>query len=344
MNRAPKILYAVQGTGNGHVARAREVIPILQQYGDVDVLLSGNQSEVNLPIKPKFRSKGLIFIYNSKGGISYIKTLLKNNFIKIFLEVCAFPVRDYDIVINDFESITAWASLLKGKTCFGLGHQASFQSELCPEPRKKDLLGRFILKNYSPCSSYVGFHFDRYDQFVFTPVIRNEVREIKPSNKGHYTVYLPAFGNEEIESILNKLENVKWEVFSKHTSEITMRANVTFYPISNAGFVKSFSESEGVLTSAGFETPAEALYLGKKLMLIPIKGQYEQFCNAEAAKQTGVPIMYNLDEKAIPKIEDWVLNTKPIKVDYPNITEFLIYSFIIEPWQKDSKEIVLANN
>ncbi len=344
MNRAPKILYAVQGTGNGHVARAREIIPILQQYGNVDVLLSGNQSEVNLPIEPKFRSKGLIFRYNSKGGISYIKTLLENNFIKIFLEIYAFPVHDYDILINDFESITAWAGLLKGKACFGLGHQASFQSKQCPEPTKKDFLGRFILKNYSPCSSYLGFHFGRYDKFVFTPVIRNEIREIKPSNKGHYTVYLPAFGNEEIESILNKLVNVKWEVFSKHTSEITIRANVTFYPISNAGFVKSFSESEGVLTSAGFETPAEALYLGKKLMLIPIKGQYEQFCNAEAAKQAGVPIIYNLDEKAISKIEDWVLSTKPIKVDYPNITEFLIYSFIIEPWQEDSKEIVLANN
>lgn len=344
MNRLPKILYAVQGTGNGHVARAREIIPILQKYGEVDVVLSGDQSEVNLPVVPKYRSNGLTFNYNSKGGISYLKTLFKNNIVSIIGEVLRFPVKDYDLIINDFESITAWACKLKRKTCFGLGHQASFQSELCPKPRKKDLLGRFILKNYSPCSSYLGFHFDRYDQFVFTPVIRNEIREIKPSNKGHYTVYLPAFGNEEIESILNKLENVKWEVFSKHTSEITIRANVSFYPISNAGFVKSFSESEGVLTSAGFETPAEALYLEKKLMLIPIKGQYEQMCNAEAAKQAGIPIMYNLDESAIPKIEDWVLYTKPIKVDYPNITEFLIYSFIIEPWQKDSKEIVLANN
>ncbi len=30
-----KILYAIQGTGNGHVARAREIVPILQKHYDV---------------------------------------------------------------------------------------------------------------------------------------------------------------------------------------------------------------------------------------------------------------------------------------------------------------------
>jgi UDP:flavonoid glycosyltransferase YjiC (YdhE family) len=29
-----KILYAIQGTGNGHVSRAREIIPIPKKYGE----------------------------------------------------------------------------------------------------------------------------------------------------------------------------------------------------------------------------------------------------------------------------------------------------------------------
>ena len=33
-----RILYAVQKTGNGHLARAQEIIPLLQIYGDVDIL------------------------------------------------------------------------------------------------------------------------------------------------------------------------------------------------------------------------------------------------------------------------------------------------------------------
>lgn len=344
MSKVPKILYAVQGTGNGHVARAREIIPILQKYGEVDVVLSGDQSDVNLPVEPRFRSKGLTFIYNSKGAISYVKTLFKNNLLKIFQEILAFPVHDYDIVINDFESITAWACKLKRKACFGLGHQASFQSHNCPTPKRKDWIGAFVLKNYAPCSSYLGFHFHRYDKFIYTPVIRSEVRAISPTNNGHYTVYLPAFGNSEIEAILGEVGEVKWQVFSKHTQEITVKGNITFFPISSEGFVKSFSECEGVFTSAGFETPAEALYLGKKLMVVPIKGQYEQFCNAEGIRQTGAPVIYDLNINAIPVITDWVLNGTPAQVDYPDITEFLIYTFVIVPWQKEAKELVVANN
>ena len=38
-----KILYAIQGTGNGHLSRARDIIPILQKKGDVDILVSGTQ-------------------------------------------------------------------------------------------------------------------------------------------------------------------------------------------------------------------------------------------------------------------------------------------------------------
>jgi len=39
------------------------------------------------------------------------------------------------------------------------------------------------------------------------------------------------------------------------------------------------------------ETPAEALFFKKKLMVIPMKGQYEQLYNAECLKQLGVPII-----------------------------------------------------
>ncbi|MFM7329964.1 MAG: glycosyl transferase, partial [Bacteroidota bacterium] len=37
-----RILYAIQGTGNGHLARAEEIIPILFSYGKVDLFVSGS--------------------------------------------------------------------------------------------------------------------------------------------------------------------------------------------------------------------------------------------------------------------------------------------------------------
>ncbi|RYF93584.1 MAG: glycosyl transferase, partial [Chitinophagaceae bacterium] len=58
-----KILYAVQGTGNGHVCRALEIIPALQQKAEVDILISGSQSEVALPFPVKYRMGGLGFVF-----------------------------------------------------------------------------------------------------------------------------------------------------------------------------------------------------------------------------------------------------------------------------------------
>lgn len=344
MSRALKILYAVQGTGNGHVARAREIIPILQKYGAVDVVLSGDQSEVNLPVQPKYRSKGVTFIYNKKGGISYPKTLLKNNIIRVLLEIFQFPIKEYDVVINDFESITAWACKLRGKECFGLGHQASFQSDKCPKPKHKDIIGSIILKWYAPCSEYLGFHFDRYDRFIYPPVIRQEVRNLIPENKGHYTVYLPAFGIDEIHPVLGSVNEAQWQVFTKHVSEITTRGNVTFFPVSSEGFVNSFTKCAGVFTSAGFETPAEALFLGKKLMVVPIQGQYEQFCNAAGLAKMGIPVMDKFNLKSVEAIRSWVQHNEAITVQYPDQTEFLIYSHILSPFIKGKEQLQLVDN
>ena len=47
-----KVLYAIQATGNGHVSRANEIIPMLRQKCELDILLSGTQADVgvNYPV------------------------------------------------------------------------------------------------------------------------------------------------------------------------------------------------------------------------------------------------------------------------------------------------------
>jgi len=56
-----KILYAIQGTGNGHISRAREIVPLLQQYGELDLLVSGTEAEVSLSQPLKYRLHGFSF-------------------------------------------------------------------------------------------------------------------------------------------------------------------------------------------------------------------------------------------------------------------------------------------
>jgi len=319
-----KILYAIQGTGNGHLSRARDIIPILQTKGEVDILISGTQADVDLPHSITYRFNGLSFIFGKKGGVDLLETYKKSNIRKLFSEINSLPVENYDIVINDFEPVSAWACYLKNKNCIGLSHQSAVLNKNAPQPKHVDVLGKSILKNYAPVTAQYGFHFNSYDENIFTPVIRQQVRKLQTRNKGHYTVYLPAYNDERIIEILKEFPETKWEVFSKHNKEKMQLNNISVCKVNNDAFIKSISNSAGVLCGAGFETPAEALFMKKKLMVIPMKGQYEQHCNAAALKEMGVPVIKSLKAKHIDKIKNWIDAGSVIPVDYPDITESII--------------------
>ncbi len=319
-----KILYAIQGTGNGHLSRARDIIPILQTKGELDILISGTQADVDLPHTITYSFKGLSFIFGKKGGVDVLETYKKSNVRNLFEEINNLPVEKYDLIINDFEPVSAWACYLKNKTCIGLSHQSAVLNKNAPQPKHTDVLAKSILKNYAPTTVQYGFHFSSYDENIFTPVIRNQVRELQLQNKGHYTVYLPAYNDERIIEILSDLHGIKWEVFSKHNKEEIHLNNISICKINNDAFIKSISSAEGVLCGAGFETPAEALFMKKKLMVIPMKGQYEQHCNAAALKEMGIPVVKSLKAKHIDKIKNWIESENKISVNYPDITESII--------------------
>ncbi len=325
-----KILYAIQGTGNGHISRAIEIVPILQKEHEVDVLISGTQADLSLPFFVKYKFKGLSFIFGKNGGVDILKTYQNNHLNVLFTEINSLPVHLYDLVINDFEPVSAWACYQKNKPCISISHQAAVLNKKAPQPKSNDVLGRAILKNYAPVTAQYGFHFKAYDQNIFTPVIRKQVRDQQPENKGHYTVYLPAYDDKRLLKILSECKDIKWQVFSKHNKKEIVEKNINIKPVSNDAFIKSMVTAEGILCGAGFETPAEALFMKKKLMVIPMKGQYEQQCNAAALKEMGVPVIKSLKKKHLQKIKDWIKNKAVIAVDYPDDTEQIIRRILSE--------------
>jgi uncharacterized protein (TIGR00661 family) len=318
------ILYAIQGTGNGHLSRAREIIPILQKKGNLDILVSGIQADISIPYNIKYKLKGLSFIFGKTGGVDIFKTFLKCDSTLLVKEIKKLPVENYDIVLNDFEPISAWACFLKDKPCIALSHQSAVSFQASPKPGYKSLLGSFVLKYYAPATSHYGFHFNSFCKNMFTPVIRKEIRMIEPSDMGHYTVYLPSYDDERLIEILRKIKNVQWQVFSKHNKRPLRVNNVNINPIHNEAFIQSMASSAGVLCGAGFETPAEALFFKKKLMVIPMKNQYEQHCNAAALSMLGVPVLKSFRKKYIPLIEAWIEYPDKVDVKYPDQTEQII--------------------
>ena len=85
-------------------------------------------------------------------------------------------------------------------------------------------------------------------------------------------------------------------------------------------FAASMTTSKGVLCGAGFETPAEALYLGKKLMVVPMKSQLEQHYNAASLKQMGVPVLKKMKKSNLEKIVEWIDTDSRVSVDYKDVT------------------------
>ncbi len=323
-----KILFAIQGTGNGHLSRARDVYPELTKYGDVDVLISGIQADVTVPFPVKYRYYGMSFIFGKHGGVDLVDTAKRLKLFRLMKDIREFPIRDYDLVINDFEPVSAWACKLNRIPCISLSHQCAVLHPAAPQPPASDPMGKAVLRYYAPVTDAYGFHFKSFGDKIFTPVIRKEIREIKPENKGHYTVYLPAYDDAAIVKHLSKFSQARWEVFSKHNANPFESGNVLIRKIDNRAFIESMASSAGVLCGAGFEGPAEAMYLGKKVMVVPMLIQYEQHCNAAGAAAMGATVINTLSEKYYPAINQWLDKGEPIKADYPDLTEHIVRHII----------------
>ena len=332
-----KILFAIQGTGNGHISRARDILPELEKFGQVDVLISGIQADVSPGFNVDYRLSGMGFIFGKKGNVDLVNTFRKCVTRQFLREIKEFPIRQYDLIVNDFEPVSAWAARNSGVPCISLSHQFAVLQAESPRPEKKDWIGKMVLSNYAPVQTGFGFHFRKYADNIFTPVIRQQVRDQETSLQDHITVYLPAYDNERIVKVLSNISTGEWHVFSKHTSREFRVGNLWIRPIQNELFLKSMASAKAVLCGAGFETPAEAMFLKKKLLVIPMKNQYEQQCNAAALSEMGVPVLKSLKKKHIPFIENWLHNGRVVQVDYKNETAEIVEKLFTD-FLKNKKE------
>lgn len=323
-----KLFYAIQATGNGHISRAMQLYPYLQQFGEVDFFMSGSNASLAIDLPVKYKSSGCSLFYSKCGGLDYWSITKNIKPLQMYREAASLPLKKYDVVINDFDAITSLACKLQKVHSVQLGHQASFVSNQTPRPEKKSLMGEMILKHYASAPQNIGFHFEKYDSFIMPPVIKNEIIQAEPTNNGHISVYLPSFDIECLENAFRKLPQQHFHWFLNTISKVETIGNITFYPVNQQLFNESLISCHGIITGGGFETPAEALYLRKKILSIPILNHYEQECNAAALKKMGVPVVYEVGDYFEIIIENWLNDTSPLpSIEANNINETLRYLF-----------------
>lgn len=320
-----KILYAVQATGNGHLSRCMEFYPSLSRYAEVDVLLSGIQGDLKLPFEVKYRKHGLSFIFGTRGGIDYFRTALSLKPFQFLYDLFKIDLSDYDLVINDFEPITAWACWLRNKSCVALSHQAAFLSYKTPRPKRKNWLAEFIFKHFAPAKRAVGLHYKSYDTHVYTPVVRSEIRNLTTSYiDNEILVYLPAYSEDYLVDIFLSIKAFNWRIFSKHAGTEQQKDNVFIYPVGSHHWSEMLCTAPRAIVGGGFEGPSEMLYLKKMIMVVPMTNQYEQLCNAAALEEMGVKVEYDInDAEFSTRLRDWLDKSHVVKVDFPKQSDQL---------------------
>ena len=316
-----RIFYGVQGTGNGHITRARVMAKELYQAGiEVDFQFTGRQFDkyFDMEIFNGYRLKhGLTFSVN-KGEVSYLDTLITAKPISFIKDVSQLDLTGYDVVLCDFEPVTAWAAKTHGVPVIGIGHQYAFQYKI---PREGgDPIAETVMKLFAPVTQGIGLHWHHFGQPILPPVI--ELKE-KPEklNTSKIIVYLPF---EDTRTVIDLLQPFKQFEFHIYTPDVlpSNYNNVMCKALSREGFQADLLDSAGVISNAGFELLSEALQMGKKILVKPLHSQMEQISNAAAIKQLGYGhSMNDLEPKAI---EHWLHDNNAVLINYPNTAKILV--------------------
>lgn len=316
-----RILYGVQATGNGHITRARVIAPVLRRLGvEVQYVFSGRPWDQLFDMDVfgdcEWR-RGLTFSTHA-GHVQYIRTAFHNDLPGFIRDVRALDLSPYDLVVTDFEPVTAWAARLRGATSIGIGHQYAFNY---PIPRTgDDVLARNVMKYFAPASIGLGLHWHHFDQPILPPIIETppEPEQVRPDK---IVVYLPF---EEIRAIVHLLENFKSHQFYVYSAATVSRKpeHIHIRQLSRTGFQNDFRDCNGVICNAGFELASEALQMGKKLLVKPLRAQMEQLSNALALEQIQLgAVMPDLDEASVAF---WLNNAAVHRVVYPKVAEAVV--------------------
>jgi len=316
-----KVLYGVQGTGNGHITRARIMARALADAGaQVDWVFSGREKSTyfDMGVFGNYQAfRGLTFA-TQRGRILYWKTLCNANLFQLNKDCNNLNVEGYDFIINDFEPVSARAALRAGKKVIGISHQNAFLYDI--PKRGNNPVTQWFMRNFAPVTLPIGLHWHHFDQPILPPLVEPSHY---PNNNtpGYYLVYLPFAELADILPLLRQFPSHQFYVYHSVPSAQD-EGNIHLRPFSREGFQQDLHKCEGVICSAGFELPSEAIQLGKKLLVNPVAGQMEQNSNALALERLGYgSVAKKLDSATIAR---WLPQPVPTPRTYPNVAKALV--------------------
>ena len=312
-----RILYGVQGTGNGHLSRSRLVLRELTVRGaEVDVLVSGRAAD-QVPAMPGARRvlhrEGLTFAVKN-GRVDSLKTALQASPHRAWRAMRSLNLERYDHVVTDYEPITAWAGRLQSRSVIGVGHQYAFGPGT--PTAKGDPLARALLRHFAPASRALGLHWAPYGDGILPPIV-DTARLLRRACHGKVVVYLPWENQAAVTAMLNGIPGWQFRVYGP-VAAVQREGNVTRLPVSREGFHEDLCGAVAVICNAGFELTSEAIHLGVPVLVRPLAGQFEQQSNAVALQAARLATV--MPELSRTFIQTWLEGSPPVvEIRYPDV-------------------------
>jgi uncharacterized protein (TIGR00661 family) len=316
-----KIFYGVQGTGNGHITRARVMARELYAAGiDVTFQFSGRPAEkyFDMGVFKGYKARNGLTFNANKGEVSYFKTALQTKPISFIKEVKAMDLSGYDLIISDFEPVTSWAARFRNRKVLGIGHQYAFSHQI---PKAgSDFISKQLMRYFAPADTAIGLHWHHFGQPILPPIIETPVLP-ETVIKNKIVVYLPFEDHNKVIKLLSSYVEYEFQLFAP-VAAASSYGHIRCHPLSREVFKSALYDCAGIISNAGFELASESLHLGKKILVKPLLAQMEQISNAAALQELGYGKVMNELDGAL--IGQWLRDESAVQISYPNTAKVLV--------------------
>lgn len=308
-----KFLFIVQGEGRGHLTQAVALAEMLKARGhEVTGALVG--SDTGRRVQDFFRdsfpaeiipfsSPALVYSRKTK-ALSLPLTLraLFRNFRRYYkslfrIDHCIRELQP-DVIINFYDVLGGVHQALFPRkapmVCIAHQYLMLHKDFVHPEGNR---LNRFLVNLNTRITALgagkklaLSFYPGEPDKNIHLvpPLLRNEVKNREPEPGDYFLAYVTRQSRvDEIAAWQKKFPETIIHCFTDKPQEGEVSSNLFFHKINGIRFLEMMQKCKGVISTAGFESVAEAMLLGKPVLMVPMKNHYEQTCNALDGERAG---------------------------------------------------------
>jgi uncharacterized protein (TIGR00661 family) len=202
-----------------------------------------------------------------------------------------------DIVISDFEPLSGtyarWArSPLLAVDNINMIDRCRHDREILAGAHEDFLVARAVVRAMVPGAfEYLVLTFfrppiARRGTTLVPPIVRHEIAEARAEQGDHLVVYSSG-AKRQVEAL--RASGVRCLIYGMRggPDKPVVDGTLEFRPPSTEGFVEALRTARGVVAGGGFSLMSEAVYLGKPLLAVPLRGQFEQLMNARYLERMG---------------------------------------------------------